>query len=123
MGRKTTSPVPQASQQVTQQPSAPADNMDIVPDGDFAGLRTEDVMRALTEQIHDVVGGVSIEAACATFDMALGELLMVAQHANGDAYAKMAGIKFCETALPYALLPVDAPVTYNDARKVRGRRI
>lgn len=114
MGRKTI--------QKSAQSTSPIEATDIVPDGDFAGMRTEDVMRALTEQIHDVVGEVSIETACATFDMALGELLMVAQHANGDAYAKMAGIKFCETALPYALLPVDAPVTYNDARRIKGKR-
>lgn len=111
-------PAPHEHPQAAPKSSEP----EIVPDGDYAGMRTADVMRALTEQLHEVVGEVSIEAACASFDMALGELLAVAQYSNGDEFAKMAGIKFCETALPFALLPVETRITYNEARKVKGHR-
>lgn len=94
---------------------------EIVPEGDYAGMRTEDVMRALTEQVHDVVGDVSVEVAGAALDTVLGEYLMAAQHAKGDQYAKECGIRFCQTALPYALLPIEVRLTYGEARRVRGK--
>lgn len=93
---------------------------EIVPEGDYAGMRTEDVMRALTEQVHETIGDVSIEVAGATLDQVMGEYLMAAQHAKGDEYAKECGIRFCQTALPYALLPIEVRLTYGEARRVRG---
>jgi hypothetical protein len=93
---------------------------EIVPEGDYAGMRTEDVMRALSEQVHDTLGDVSIEVAGATLDTVLGEYLMAAQHTKGDEYAKESAIRFCQTALPYALLPIEIKLTYAQARRVRG---
>ena len=103
---------------------APATAMDgeLVPDGDFAGMRVDDVLRALTDQVHDCLGEVSIEAAGATLDMALGEYLAVVQETSGDRTAKLFGVRFCETAIPYATLPVSIGETYGSVRKIKGGR-
>lgn len=92
----------------------------IVPDGDYAGLRVDDVMRALTDQVHDALGHVSIEVAGASLDMALGEYLAVVQSEIGEKEAKIYGIRFCETALPYATLPVKIAQSYGVLRKTKG---
>ena len=101
-------------------------NGDIIPDGDYAGLRADDVLRALTDSVHEAIGGegsgVSIEFAGAALDMALGEYLEVVKGINGDRDAKLFGLRFCETALPYASLPVALGTTYEAARKIKGGR-
>lgn len=102
--------------------SVPALDGELVPDGDFAGMRVDDVLRALTDQVHDCLGEVSIEAAGATLDMALGEYLAVVQETSGDRTAKLFGVRFCETAIPYATLPVSIGETYGSVRKIKGGR-
>lgn len=103
-------------------PSPAALDGELVPDGDFAGMRVDDVLRALTDQVHDCLGEVSIETAGATLDMALGEYLAVVQEISGDKTAKLFGVRFCETAIPYATLPVAIGETYGSVRKIRGGR-
>ncbi len=93
---------------------------DIIPDGDFAGMRASDVLAAMTEGINDVLGEASIETAGCALDSVLGEYLAVVQHVKGDGEAKLAGLRFVETALPYAALPVQIAEQYGTARRLVG---
>lgn len=114
MARKKSDPVPLRVEETI--------GGEIVPEGDFAGMRVDDVLRALTDQVHDVVGDVSIEVAGATLDMALGEYLAVVQDVSGDKTAKLFAVRFCETAIPYATLPVSISETYGSVRKIAGNQ-
>ncbi len=103
---------------------APQDVMDgdVVPDGDYAGMKYDDVLSAMSEGIHDILGEASIEGAGAALDKVLGEYLEVVRHTNGDKDAKLFGIRFAETVLPYATLQVSLPKSYSEVRKIKGGR-
>lgn len=79
---------------------------EVVPDGDYAGMTYDEVLKASVESVTDAVGHLSIEGALATFDAAIGEALFMMEHYHGKRDAKEAGIKICETALPYAMLDI-----------------
>jgi hypothetical protein len=114
MGRK--------KNETTLAPAAPGLNGDIIDGGDFAGLRASDVLRALADGIHELLGQASIEAAGASLDLALGEYLSVVEGTTGAANAKAAALAFCETVMPYAALPVKVASSYGEARKIKGGR-
>lgn len=95
---------------------------DVVPDGDFAGMRVDDVLAAMTEGLNDVLGDASIEVAGCALDSVLAEYLAVVQMVKGDAEAKISGLRYIETALPYASLPVQLAQPYGSARKILGHR-
>lgn len=116
MGRKQANPPPSAEAQ-----PEPMDG-DVIQEGDFAGMTYNDVLEAMSEGIHDILGEASIEGAGAALDKVLGEYLAVVQHTNGDKDAKLFGIRFAETVLPYATLQVALPPRYNEVRKIKGGR-
>lgn len=106
----------------------------IVPDGDYAGLRSDDVLRALADGIHSLFAGegeaheitgpdgADLPTAGAALDLALGEYLSMVEGAIGPHNAKVAALAFCETCLPYASLPIPIATSYAQARKIRGHR-
>lgn len=110
------------------------DDADIIRDGDYAGMRSDDVLRALTDGIHSLfagegeiaetigVGGVDLPTAGAALDLALGEYLQLVEGAIGPHNAKVAALAFCQTALPYASLDIPVTTTYAEARKIKGHR-
>ena len=120
MGRKKTSAVAVLAPPAREVEPPSAGN--VIPDGDFAGLRYDDVLTDIVESIHDALGEISIEGAGAALDMAMGEYLAVVQDAHGDREAKLSAIRFCETALPYAMLPISVAETYASTRKIKGQR-
>lgn len=119
---KTSTPPPLSSHDAMPLAAPPTLDGDIIPDGDFAGMRASDVLAAMTEGINDVLGEASIETAGCALDHVLGEYLAVVQLVNGDAEAKVAGLRYIETALPFASLPVQIDQPYGSARKVLGHR-
>lgn len=61
--------------------------------------------------------------AGAAIDMALGEYLEMVRVSLGDHNAKVAALAFCDTALPYASLPVPVVTSYADGvKKLKGHR-
>jgi hypothetical protein len=88
---------------------------EIIPEGDFAGMRTIDVMEALCADMERplIEREVALEVVMPTIDMLVGRSLQVVQHGLGDKYAKEAAIRLCQTALPFALLEIEAPKTYG----------
>ena len=79
---------------------------EIVPEGDFAGLTYDEVLNAVTENLHESLGELSVTGAACAVDRVMQELLMITEHAEGKIAAKEAALKFCETALPFAMLDV-----------------
>lgn len=104
---------------VAQDPVALVTESDIVPDGDYAGFSANEVLAAVTGDIHEALGPVTIEFAGAALDRVLGEFLGVVQCADGDSKAKECALRFCETALPYATLPVPVGETYATLRRIK----
>jgi fructose-bisphosphate aldolase class 1 len=96
------------------EPLVPVVEPEIIPDGDFAGMRITDVMEALCEEMERplIEREVALPVVMPTLDMLVGRSLEVVRHGLGDAYAKEAAIKLCQTALPFALLEVEPPKTY-----------
>lgn len=95
----------------------------IVPDGDFAGMRADDVLNYIAEGIHEAMGSATIDFAGAALDAAMGEFLQVVQCVDGDKKARLFALRYCETVLPYATLPVTIETeTYGNARQIKGRK-
>jgi hypothetical protein len=113
MARKRNEP----AQEVVVTPS----NQEIIPDGDFAGMRYEDVLAAVTGDLENVFieRDIAIEAVMPITDLFLANNLAVVAHAMGAKYTKEAAIRICQTALPYALVEIEAPVTYASIAKAR----
>lgn len=91
-----------------------AQEVEIIPDGFYQGMRTDEVMEALCDAIEApfIERDVAIEVVMPTMDMLLNRTLKVVEHELGPRYAKEAAIRICQTALPFALLEVEPPKTY-----------
>jgi hypothetical protein len=111
----------------TEVVTAPPVEPEIIPEGDFAGMRVSDVMEALCEEMERplIEREVALEVVMPTLDMLVGRSLQVVQHGLGDRYAKEAAIKICQTVLPFALTEVEPPKTYGEvaqtSRIIRGK--
>lgn len=69
--------------------------------GDFS---VEEYTQAVVNGIHDAMGEVDLLTAGCALDQAMGEFLTIAQHAAGPKVAQEFGVRFCQTALPFAQL-------------------
>lgn len=117
-----------------QVPAQPLPEAEIVPDGDYRGLPTSDVVRALADGFHSLCAGeptdafanghgVDLPTAGCALDLTLGEYLAIVRGSLGDHNAKVAALAFAETILPYATLAVPVATSYSEARaKIRGHR-
>lgn len=92
---------------------------EVVPEGDFAGMTYDEVMRACVSDVHDALGGLSVVGALATLDCVLSEALEIVRYTEGDAAAKEAGLKICQTALPYAMLDASADARSKSLAEAR----
>lgn len=100
-----------------QQPK-PKPEPEIVPDGDFAGMAVDDVLRLTADRVHDSLGDVDLDVAGAALDMAMGEYLEITAHTAGKLRAKEAATAFMTTAWPYAKAAIeDGSPTYGRLRK------
>jgi hypothetical protein len=113
MARKRNEP----AQEVVPTPA----NQEIIPDGDFAGMRYEDVLGAMAGELENVFieREIALEAVMPVTDIFVAQNLAVVAHGLGPKYAKEAAIRICQTALPYALVEIEAPVTYASIAKAR----
>lgn len=98
---------------------------EIIPEGDFAGMRTTDVMEALCADMERplIEREVALEVVMPTIDLLVARSLQVVQYGLGDRYAKEAAIRLCQTALPFALIEVEPPKTYGEVAQSPGRII
>lgn len=85
-----------------KQAPKPASEPEIVPDGDFAGMAVDDVLRLTCNRVHDSLGDVDLDVAGAALDMAVSEYLEITAHAAGPIRAREAATAFMTTAYPYA---------------------
>lgn len=100
-------PHPQpAAADVVLTPRPEAKDGELITEGDYAGMTYDEVLRASVESVHEALGELSVMGAMATLDMAIAEALAIVEHTEGAVAAKDAGIKICQTALPYAMLDV-----------------
>jgi hypothetical protein len=89
----------------------------IVIDGPLAGFSVEEYVAGVVNGIHDAMGEVDLLTAGCALDQALGEFLNVAYHAEGAKAAQAMGVRFCETALPFAQLQPE-PITYGEMKRL-----
>jgi hypothetical protein len=86
----------------------------------LAGFSVEEYVSGVVNGIHDAMGEVDLLTAGCALDQALGEFLNVAYHAEGAKAAQAMGVRFCETALPFAQLQPE-PLTYSQMKKLVKR--
>jgi hypothetical protein len=91
-----------------------------IEDGDLQGFSIEEYVSGVVNGIHDAMGEVDLLTAGCALDQALGEFLNVAYHAEGAKAAQAMGVRFCETALPFAQLQPE-PITYGEMKKLVKR--
>jgi hypothetical protein len=89
----------------------------LVEDGPLSGFDIEEYVAGVVNGIHDAMGEVDLLTAGCALDQALGEFLNVAYHAEGAKAAQAMGVKFCETALPFAQLQPE-PITYGQMKRL-----
>lgn len=93
---------------------------EVIEDGDYAGMTYDDVLKYTVEGVHDALGELTVEGAACAIDQVMKEVLLITQNTSGDRAAKEAGINFCKTALPFAMLDIsDEPGqrSLKDARR------
>jgi hypothetical protein len=100
-----------------------SDRRDIerIEDGPLSGFSIDEYVSGVVNGIHDAMGEVDLLTAGCALDQALGEFLNVAYHAEGAKAAQAMGVKFCETALPFAQLQPEPAVTYGEIKKLVKR--
>ena len=86
---------------------------EIVPEGDFAGMRADDVLALTTQGIYEELGELTIEHAGAAIDIVLGEFLDKSASYVGHGFAKECAIQYVETCMPY--LRTDLPEEQESA--------
>jgi hypothetical protein len=88
-----------------------------IDEGPLSGFDIEEYVSGVVNGIHDAMGEVDLLTAGCALDQALGEFLNVAYHAEGAKAAQAMGVKFCETALPFAQLQPE-PITYGQMKRL-----
>ena len=107
--------MPRPKKQPAPKPVEP--DPEIIPDGDYAGMAVDDVLRLTTDRVHDSLGDVDLDVAGAALDMAMGEYLQITAHSAGKMRAKEAATAFMATAYPYARGGIeDGSPTYRRLR-------
>jgi len=94
----------------------------VVLDGDFAGMTYEDVLRFTVNGINDAMGDMTLKGASCALTLAMDEVLELTQLHRGDFEAKSTAIKFISKALPYAELDTSSDpgeLRLKDLRKTR----
>ena len=111
--------MPRPKKQPEPKPT-PKPEVQIVPDGDFAGMPVDDVLRLTADRISDDLGDLDLDTAGAALDMAVSDYLQVTAHAAGPLRAKDAAVQFMLTCVPYAKPEVDDQrPTYKQLREGR----
>jgi hypothetical protein len=88
-----------------------------IDEGPLTGFDIEEYVAGVVNGIHDAMGEVDLLTAGCALDQALGEFLNVAYHAEGAKAAQAMGVRFCETALPFAQLQPE-PMTYGQMKRL-----
>lgn len=117
----TPAPSPSEAKLIPQDPPG----QELILDGDYAGMTYDEVMEIHRNAVHDVLGEMTIEGALATIDNVVGDALAIMLDAEGSHKAKLAGLRICATALPYAMIDLsqepDRPKTLAELRKIGGK--
>jgi hypothetical protein len=89
----------------------------VIEEGPLSGFDIDEYVSGVVNGIHDAMGEVDLLTAGCALDQALGEFLNVAYHAEGAKAAQEMGVRFCQTALPFAQLQPE-PITYGQMKRL-----
>lgn len=102
-------------------PVATTVSADIIPDGDYAGMTYDEVMRLTSDAIDDAYANLSIQGVCAVHDMKLRDIMEIVYHYEGSGAAHEAAIRFGQTLMPYLDSPTPAiSKAYKELVKMRS---
>lgn len=90
----------------------------VVEDGPLQGFSVDEYVAGVVNGIHDAMGEADLLTAGCALDQALGEFLAIAQDSEGNRTAQEFGVRFCQTALPFAQLQLEPP-RYGDVRRLK----
>lgn len=94
---------------------------EIVPDGDYAGMRYEDVTDLCIASVNEAYGNMTLEGVCMVHDYVLGEILEVARHAHGAAYASDIAAQFQATLDPYLRYKKIEAAVYHEMLELKRK--
>jgi len=119
MARKQTLATEHAAAPVTM--PEPRTSADIIPEGDYAGMTYDEVMRLTSDMIDEAYANLSIEGVCAVHDMKLKDIMDIVLHFRGPQDAHEAAIRFGQTLMPYLDTPTpQLNKAYKELIKLRS---